>query len=399
MHWLIILALLSSTTDLKNISGSNDALGRAAETALRRQIGPVRTLRVEAARKSKWQPGDFDYFNVTLDGASLDALMALADRSERANWQALQVQGRLVPGQNAPQVYGVLPGTTPGPKNFDLGDIFGGAVGGNAGNTGGAIGDLGNILNGDLGQILGGALGGKNGRIGRVRLNISNFALQGVNYDRLDADLGEIRFDWVKALQGDIAIQSWQPGNLQLQLRADQAQRLLAPRLPSIREASLRFDAGRAWVGGKTDFYGLRVPFEVGGRLSVRSNQVLAEDLALSVAKLRLPGFVVDELTRGVNPLYDFDPQKRWPVAVNLQTAGTQSNVLSLSGGLQWVGFNRTQNTGAQPYPQSYPNQQNTPVYQPPYQPNYQPPYQTPNAPVYYPPYQAPTYIAPNTRR
>ena len=39
MHWLLLLALLSSTGDLKNVGGSNDALSRAAETSLRRQIG------------------------------------------------------------------------------------------------------------------------------------------------------------------------------------------------------------------------------------------------------------------------------------------------------------------------------------------------------------------------
>jgi hypothetical protein len=66
---------------------------------------------------------------------------------------------------------------------------------------------------------------------------------------------------------------------------------------------------------------------------------------------------------------------------VNLQTALAQGNVLSLSGGLQWIGFNRNVQNA------------NAPVYQPQY-PTYQPPYQAPNTPVYQSPY--PIYRAPN---
>ncbi len=358
MHWLLLLALLSSTGDLKNVGGSNDALSRAAETSLRRQLGPVRSLRVDAIRKSARQPGDFEHFNVSLDGASLDNLLALADRAETKRLQGLQSSQSNLNRKN----------------NFDLGDILGGKDGG--------LGDLGNIFGGDLGSILGGVLGGQKGRIGSVKLNLTNFTMQGIGYDRMDANLGEIRFDFVKALQGDFDIKSWQPGTLNLQLRADQAQRLIAPRLPSIKDAYMRFDGGRAWVGGKAGFYGLNVPFQAGGMLSVQSNQVRAENLALSVANLRLPGFIVDELTKGLNPLYDFDPQKRWPVAVNLQTASAQADVLSLSGGLQWIGFNRNTPNATMPT--------NAPVYPPSNAPVYQPPYQAPQTP---PIYRAPDVV------
>jgi hypothetical protein len=81
------------------------------------------------------------------------------------------------------------------------------------------------------------------------------------------------------------------------------------------------------------------VPFEVGGRLTVQQNQVRADSLRASISRLRLPSFVVDELTRGINPLYDFDPQNRWPLMVNLQTAGTPNNALALRGGIRWRGF------------------------------------------------------------
>jgi hypothetical protein len=66
----------------------------------------------------------------------------------------------------------------------------------------------------------------------------------------------------------------------------------------------------------------------------------MATDFAASVSKLRLPSFVVDELTRGLNPLYDFDPQGRWPLAINLSTAQASGDVLAMRGGVQWLGLN-----------------------------------------------------------
>jgi hypothetical protein len=65
---------------------------------------------------------------------------------------------------------------------------------------------------------------------------------------------------------------------------------------------------------------------------------VRADDLRLKIAKLRLPEFVMDELTKSVNPLYDFDPDEKWPIAVNLNTADARNDMLSMRGGLRWIG-------------------------------------------------------------
>ena len=354
MHWLLVLALLSSTTNLKE-GQSGSSMNQLAENELRQRLGGANMVRVDIARSGKFQPGNFDRFNLTLDGFAADRLLDLANRAESQS----------------------LARTSPLSKrnNFDLADIFGGL------GQGGDLGDL-----GDLGGIFGSILGGKgSGRIGSININATNFTFQGTRYDSLTANLGEIKFDWTKALRGEFDIKSLQPGTLQLGLRADQLQRLVAPRLPSVKDVRLRFADGRAFVGGRTDFYGVRVPFEAAGRLSIRNSQVFADDIGLSVARLRLPSVVVRELTDGVNPLYDFDPQRRWPLAVNLQTADTTNNSLAMRGGIQWVGFNRSDTQ--QPTTTQPPYQ---PQYQPPYQapqPQYQPPYQ-PRQPQYQPPYQ-----------
>ncbi len=358
MHWLLLLAVLSSTTNL-NPGGSTASMNRLAEDALRRQIGGARTIRVDLTPGKSKTRGDFDVFNVTLDGFAADRLMGLADRSARAPRDGDNgsypgdYHGGFPQRDDSGDVYPLRP------RNLEpdiLGDILGGG--------------LGDVLGGGgLGDILGGVLGGKaGGRIGRIRLRATNFTFQGARYNALDASLGEVRFDWTKALRGDFDIKSIQPGTLGLSLSADQTARLLGPRLPSIRDLKVRFSNGLAYVGGKTDFYGVKVPFEVGGRLSVQANQVRADNIRASVSKLRLPSIVLDELTRGVNPLYDFDPQGRWPLAINLQTAGTANNALALNGGIEWRGFNankgsskernrRTPNRG----PDTYPDDTNNP--------------------------------------
>ncbi|MDF2440723.1 MAG: hypothetical protein JWN98_1707 [Abditibacteriota bacterium] len=315
MHWLLLLAILSSTTKLDS-NGSASNLNRLAENALRQQLGNARTVRVQVVPDETRRRGDFDAFNITLDGFDADALMGLANRTAQ-NGSTSNRNGSYDRSGNESYF-----GSPQARSNFDIEDVLRG------GNIGG------------IGDILGGVLGGKGaGRIGRIRLKATNFSMQGTRYAAMNLDFGEVRFDWAKAARGQFDIQSVQPGTLGLTLNADQAVRLLAPRLPSVQGLRVRFANGLAHVGGRADYYGVNVPFEVGGRLTVQQNQVRADSLRASISKLRLPSFVVNELTRGINPLYDFDPQNRWPLSVNLQTAGTQSNALALRGGIQWRGF------------------------------------------------------------
>lgn len=336
MHWLLLLALLSSTTGMKN-GGSTASLNRLAETSLRRQLGRVNGINVRVVPGRG--RGDFQSFDVSLDGFSADRLMNLEERATISD----DSDGN----NNFPDSSGDYDARYPDAdqlrrrlqtKKLDdnvLGDILGGIGGGKYGDILGNGGKYGGVL----GDILGGSKGA--GRIGRIRLRASNFSFHGARYNNMNADLGEIRFDWSKALRGEFDIKSIAPGSLSLSLTGEQMAKLIGPRLPSLSNVKVRFSNGRAFVGARSDLYGVRVPFEVGARLSVQQNRVMATDFAASVARLRLPSIVLNELTRGVNPLYDFDPKNRLPLAINLNTAQASGNSLAMRGGIQWVGFNR----------------------------------------------------------
>ncbi len=303
MHWLMILGLLSATTEVKDPNASGATLNRLAENAIRQQLGDsVRSVRVDLKR-GKNRTGDFDYFNINLDGFDANRFESLQRRTNDS--RRLKV------------------------SRLDIGDIFGG--------------EYGDIFNGGLGGVLGDLLTGGVGRVGKMQVNAANFLYDDVRYNNLSAGLGEIRFDWNKALRGDFDIKSVQPGNLGVSLRSDQATKLLEPRLPSVRDVRLRFNNGQANLSGKSDLIGVQIPFDVAGRLSVRTNQVRADDLSLKIARLRLPGFVMDEVTKSVNPLYDFDPDQKWPIAVNLNTADANNDILAMRGGLEWLGLNRNE--------------------------------------------------------
>ena len=367
MHWLLLVALLSSTTDMKN-GGSSSTLSRLAEKSLRRQLGSVNRVSVQVTPARNGSGGDLDAFNVSLDGFSADGLAGLDDRP--ADYSAPPRDDDYYSDSNSDGSYNPFPNSSGSNSGYglprydpsrrldssqrrnigagDIGDILGGIGGG----RGADIGDI-------LGDVLGGGgVGGKTGgRVGRLRLKATNFTFGGARYESLSADLGEIRFDWKKALRGQMDVQSIAPGTLALSLRGDQLARLLSPRLPSLSDVKVRFANGRAFVGAKSGAYGVRLPFEVGARLSVQQNRVLATDFAASVARLRLPSFVPKELTQGVNPLYDFDPKGRWPLAINLSTAQAENGVLAMRGGIQWLGLNRSGNrNGDVPNSSRYPD-------------------------------------------
>jgi hypothetical protein len=149
-------------------------------------VGQHGNVRVQMAPGKSKARGDFDYFNITLDGFAADRLLGLAERAQPSNTSPRD-NGRY-PGDEYSRDAYPLHNRSAGTRNLD-------------------IGDLGDILNkggsGGLGDILGGVLGGKGaGRIGRIRLRATNFTFQGARYDALDATLGEVRFDWTKALRG-----------------------------------------------------------------------------------------------------------------------------------------------------------------------------------------------------
>ena len=334
MHWLLLLSILASTTGVKSGTDTNSANTLVAN-AIRQRLGGARNVQVQLAPSSSRAAGDFDRIVVNLDGFNADRLQSLADGSSTSNYPDSNYPSG--DGQNGaygsdgkPNIY------PPDDISFlkarslgrdDIGDILGGVLGGGIGSGG------------DIGNILGGFL--KGGRIGRLQFTATNFSFGGATYDRLGADLGEIRFDWAKALRGQMDVKSVQPGTLALSLRADQAAKLLSPRLPQLQDLKVSFRDGRAFLGAKSNFYGLKVPFEVGASISVTQNQVIANNWQASLANVRVPGMVLNEITQRANPLYDFDPQRRWPIAVDLQTAGTSNNALALRGGLRWLVLNR----------------------------------------------------------
>jgi len=312
MHWLLILALLSSTTNIKDQNATGSSLNKMVETALRQELGgKVDHLTVNVKRAADGGAGDFDSFTVNLNGFSADQL---ANRLK-------DLQRRKDSSNKSSRNFAA--------NSFDAGSL-----------------DINSVLKGGLGDILGGIFGNKvssQGRVGHLEVNAGNFPYDNVRYDGLRVGVGEIKFDWSKALRGDFDIDSMAPGNVNVQLAGDQAQRLVAPRLPMVKDLKLSFDNGLANLGGRADFYGVGVPFETGGRLSVQTNQVRVDDLRLKVAKLTLPSFLMDEITKAVNPLYDFDPDHKWPIAVNMYTAAgaKNSNTLQMRGGLKWLGFDR----------------------------------------------------------
>jgi hypothetical protein len=315
MHWLLILALLSSTTNIKDQNATGSSLNKMVENALRQELGGnVDHLKVDVKRSEKGGAGDFDSFAVNLDGFSADRLADRFRDSQRED------------------------SSNKSSRNFATSSFDASSL------------DIGNILKGGFGDILGGIFGSKfstQGRIGHLNINAGNFTYDKVRYDGLRVGVGEIKFDWSKALRGNFDIDSMAPGNINLQLASDQAQRLVAPRLPMVKDLKLSFDNGRANLGGRADFYGVGIPFETGGRLSVETNQVRVDDLRLKVAKLALPSFLMGEITKAVNPLYDFDPNHKWPIAVNMYSAAgaTNANTLQMRGGLKWLGFNRDKKT------------------------------------------------------
>jgi len=340
MHWLLLLSILSSTTSVKQGADVSTA-NRLVENALRQKLGGARQVQVQLAPTSGRSPGNFDRIVVNLDGFSADRLEARAAVNSSSYNNSSYPPAIYPPADGSADESGKL--NTKSLGKSDIETILGGVLGGSSGGstTGTGIGD---ILNSFL----------RGGRIGRLQFKATNFTYGGAQYDALSADVGEIKFDWAKALRGEMDIKSVQPGTLAMSLRADQAAKLLAPRLPQLDNLKVSFRDGRAFLAARSNMYGVKIPFEVGAKITVTGNQVIADGWKASLANATVPGVVLNQITQRANPIYDFDPKRKWPISVDLQTAGTPTNALALRGGLRWLGFNRKE-TAPQPEPQDNP--------------------------------------------
>jgi len=218
MHWLLLLAILSSTISLKN-GGSTTSLNRLAENSLRQQLGggsAVQNVRVNI-KPGKGGRGDFDAFDVSLDGFSADRLANLSNKTQSGNSSQndnrSQNNGYFPDDANSqddsswPDNGSVWPDNNPRGDNsnddnrnnndIDLG--YSNWSSSRTSSTRLSADDfgLGDILkdgkiNGAIGDILGLSQGG---RIGKITLHATNFSFGGARYDSLQANLGEVRFD------------------------------------------------------------------------------------------------------------------------------------------------------------------------------------------------------------
>ena len=119
MHWLFLLAILSSTTSVTN-GGTPSTMNRLAENALRKQLGNTGNVRVQMAPGTSKARGDFDYFNITLDGFAADRLLGLAERAQSSGTSSRD-NGSRYPGDEYSRDDYPLQGRTTGTRLGRLG--------------------------------------------------------------------------------------------------------------------------------------------------------------------------------------------------------------------------------------------------------------------------------------
>jgi hypothetical protein len=184
-------------------------------------------VRVQMAPGTSKTRGDFDYFNITLDGFAADRLLGLAERAQPSNTSPRD-NGHY-PGDEYSRDAYPLHNRSAGTRNLD-------------------IGDLGDILNkggsGGLGDILGGVLGGKGAgahrthSLARHQLHLSRRTLR--SHSDCDAGRSALRQDKsiarLNRTSSRCSRERWG-----LSLRADQPLACWGRALPSVRDLRVRF--------------------------------------------------------------------------------------------------------------------------------------------------------------
>jgi hypothetical protein len=210
------------------------------------------------------------------------------------------------------------------------------------------------------------------GRFKRVRINMSNFRLEGVplGSDQKTESRGEIgRFEValnnfsVPLMGGEVPVQALQmnfndvvydrgvlkknsqirlisaaPGDAQLTVTSAALQTVLQAKFKEIKNLKLAFGANNAVTVTGTrpaPVFGTPINVQLKGRVEVRNgNQILLANPQVQMGGLPVPDRLAENFTGNLNPLYTFDPERKAPIRVDITNVQIVGNLALLTAKL-----------------------------------------------------------------
>ena len=181
----------------------------------------------------------------------------------------------------------------------------------------------------------------KVGSLGRLELALSNFRFGGLPVESSEFAFEDVAYDF-NALKKDSKLSIVQCGAAQAKivLGARALQQHFGDSLEgvsdvkiSLREGLLHLDAKK-----KLPLIPISVPFHLSARPVVKNqNEIWLTEGRLSFENTTGLSLRVNNLLADLNPIYSFDPQKKWPFRIQLTSVGAQNNQMQINADLHFA--------------------------------------------------------------
>lgn len=185
----------------------------------------------------------------------------------------------------------------------------------------------------------------KCGHLGRFELALRDFRFSGlpvesaeIGFDELDYDLAALRQD------GKLQILRSGPGQTRLTTTAAALEKLFAKNLRGITDVQVALKDGRVVVNAKKTVPILEVglPFIFTARPEPRGNEIWLTDGRIAMENVTGITIPVKNLLGDLNPIFTFDPDRKWPYRVQLTKVESHANKMEITAELLFTGLKKS---------------------------------------------------------
>jgi len=175
----------------------------------------------------------------------------------------------------------------------------------------------------------------KIGNIEHLELDLKSLRFGDLPVERVRVSLDGVRYDF-GALKNhsELRLISFSNGRIALGVRGDSLAPLFALRAPEIRNPRVEVRGGEIILSGTRDVLGTPTEVEVRGAVVARGQDIEIGNARVTVGNLLLPAAIADPITRGINPLFRFDPEGTGPFLLRINSIQSENGVIAVEGAL-----------------------------------------------------------------
>lgn len=175
----------------------------------------------------------------------------------------------------------------------------------------------------------------KVGTMGHLELQLRDMTFGDLPVKSASLSFDDVQYDF-KALKkdSDVRLIAFSNGKIALTVEAPALVPTVSRRAPEILNPVVELSGGEIIVSGRREVLGLGANVKVRGAVVARGKNLEVDNPRVEVAGLKITPLIANPLLKGVNPLYKFDEDGKWPLNLQIERVTADQGLLQIEGAL-----------------------------------------------------------------